>query len=138
MKALSVRQPYAGLIVRGEKTIEMRSWRTDYRGPILICAGRTSEVTFDDPEEQARFDKEFPRNIALGIADLVSIHKYTTRDAEGTGERYVCGLLGEAFEPAALDYDGFAWVLADARPIEPFPVRGRPGLFDVVMPYEGR
>ena len=39
MKALTVRQPHAQLILLGEKTLELRSWRTHYRGPLLICAG---------------------------------------------------------------------------------------------------
>jgi hypothetical protein len=33
MKTLSVRQPYAWLIVAGFKPIENRTWRTTYRGP---------------------------------------------------------------------------------------------------------
>jgi len=126
-----VRQPYAGLIAQGKKTIEMRSWRTDYRGPLLICAGRTSELYFEDPYEQTLYDAEFPCGVAVGIADLVSIHRFTPGDIEGTGERFVCEYLGEDFNPADMDYDGFAWVLDNARAIEPFPVRGKMGLFDV-------
>ena len=36
---LSVRQPWAWLIVSGHKPVENRTWRTDYRGPLLIHAG---------------------------------------------------------------------------------------------------
>jgi hypothetical protein len=32
MKVLSVRQPFADLIVKGIKEIENRSWQTPYRG----------------------------------------------------------------------------------------------------------
>src|SRR6516165_9385512 len=38
MKALSVRQPFAHLIVTGIKRIENRFWATPYRGPLLIHA----------------------------------------------------------------------------------------------------
>jgi len=38
MKALSVRQPYASLICYGVKTVENRTWKTDYRGRMLIHA----------------------------------------------------------------------------------------------------
>lgn len=38
MKALSVRQPWAWLIVNGYKDIENRSWNTKYRGMVLIHA----------------------------------------------------------------------------------------------------
>jgi hypothetical protein len=40
MKSLSVRQPWAGLIVAGHKSIENRSRHTTYRGPLLIYASR--------------------------------------------------------------------------------------------------
>jgi hypothetical protein len=39
VKALTVRQPWAGQLVSGEKRIEYRTWRTDHRGPLLIHAG---------------------------------------------------------------------------------------------------
>lgn len=38
MKTLSIRQPFASLICRGIKTIENRTWKTDYRGKLLIHA----------------------------------------------------------------------------------------------------
>jgi hypothetical protein len=39
-KALSIRQPWAHLIVAGIKQIENRTWTTRYRGPLLIHAGQ--------------------------------------------------------------------------------------------------
>ena len=41
MKVLSLTEPYATLIKNGIKTIETRSWKTNYRGDILIHAGKT-------------------------------------------------------------------------------------------------
>ena len=35
-RALVVGQPWALLIARGEKTVEVRSWTTPYRGPLVI------------------------------------------------------------------------------------------------------
>ena len=48
MKTLSVRQPWANLIVHGLKDIENRTWRTNFRGRILIHAPKTIEkkITF--------------------------------------------------------------------------------------------
>lgn len=41
VKALTLHQPWASLIALGVKTIETRSWKTDYRGPLVIhAAGR--------------------------------------------------------------------------------------------------
>lgn len=39
--AISVRQPYAEMIMRGIKNLEFRTWSTKYRGPILIHASNT-------------------------------------------------------------------------------------------------
>jgi len=36
MKCLSVSQPYADLIIKGKKTIELRTWNTKFRGEFLI------------------------------------------------------------------------------------------------------
>jgi hypothetical protein len=41
MRAICIRQPWAHFIVKGFKDIENRSWKTNYRGPILIHAGET-------------------------------------------------------------------------------------------------
>lgn len=40
-KCLSLRQPYAELIVSGRKTIELRKWNTRFRGEFLIHASKT-------------------------------------------------------------------------------------------------
>lgn len=40
MKALSIQQPWAWLIVNGDKDIENRTWRTQFRGPFLIHASK--------------------------------------------------------------------------------------------------
>lgn len=44
MKALTIKQPWAHLIVTGQKDIENRSWATAYRGPVLIHAGKSLDV----------------------------------------------------------------------------------------------
>ena len=36
MKAITIRQPWASLIVHGIKDIENRSWQTNFRGRVLI------------------------------------------------------------------------------------------------------
>jgi len=48
MKTLSVRQPYASLICYGVKTVENRTWKTDYRGRLLIHASGGAVSFFDD------------------------------------------------------------------------------------------
>ncbi len=40
MKCLSLKQPYAELLVSGKKTIELRNWNTYFRGKFLIHASK--------------------------------------------------------------------------------------------------
>lgn len=39
MKTITLHQPWASLVAQGVKTIETRSWKTSYRGPLAIHAG---------------------------------------------------------------------------------------------------
>ena len=43
MKVLSIKEPWASLIINGYKEYEFRSCKTNYRGKILIHAGLTLE-----------------------------------------------------------------------------------------------
>ncbi len=45
MKTLSVRQPWAYLICSGLKDVENRSWRTKFRGKVLIHAPARPDQT---------------------------------------------------------------------------------------------
>ena len=48
MKVLTVRQPWASLIVAGIKDVENRSWRTKYRGKLGIhAAAKVEEEAMD-------------------------------------------------------------------------------------------
>lgn len=49
--ALSLKQPWAALVIAGLKSIEIRRWRTTYRGPLLIHAAREDD---DRPEGWSR------------------------------------------------------------------------------------
>lgn len=39
MRALTIRQPWAGRIAHGDKRVENRTWGTAYRGLLLVHAG---------------------------------------------------------------------------------------------------
>ena len=46
--ALSIRQPWAWLIVNGHKDIENRDWPTNFRGRLLVHAGQTMARRYYD------------------------------------------------------------------------------------------
>lgn len=43
MKAITIKQPWASLIINGYKKYEFRSWKTNYRGELLIHAGKGTD-----------------------------------------------------------------------------------------------
>ncbi len=55
MKCLSIRQPWAWLSLAGYKDVENRTWRTHYRGHLLIHAGLKYDFTAFDPEDRAYY-----------------------------------------------------------------------------------
>lgn len=63
LACLSVRQPWASLIVHGYKPWENRDWPCSYRGPLLIHAGKTWKA-----DEQAAYDELM--RIALDHGDV--------------------------------------------------------------------
>ena len=66
--ALSIRQPWAHLIVNGIKPVENRSWATSFRGPVWIHAGKA----WGSAEKQDRwnvmtdFQIDIPETLPLG------------------------------------------------------------------------
>lgn len=57
IKCLSIRQPWAWLIVNGKKPVENRTWPTQVRGWIAIHAGKT----LASPEERIWIQRKFPQ-----------------------------------------------------------------------------
>lgn len=61
MKALTIKQPWATLIMQGDKRFEFRSWQTKYRGDLLIHAGKGI-----DKEAMKRLAKYLPAELPYG------------------------------------------------------------------------
>ena len=61
MKTLTIKQPWATLIIQGDKRFEFRSWKTSYRGDLLIHAGKGI-----DKEAMKRLKKYIPEDMPLG------------------------------------------------------------------------
>jgi len=67
MRALSILQPWAWLIVNGVKDIENRVWTTKYRGEFLVHAGKGFD---DDAFEDLVLDPEFAKGMPTNKADF--------------------------------------------------------------------
>lgn len=110
MKALTVRQPWASLIIEGTKDVECRSWSHAHRGPLLIHSGQRIDR---DALEAGIGRPGLPTGVILGVVDLVDIvAEHHSKWAEPGYSRY--------------------FVLENPRPLaEPVPYNGQLGLYDV-------
>ncbi len=129
MKALTLTQPWAQLVIDGRKVFETRSWRTNYTGPLAIHAAKG--WTADDRQfarDLGYAPAALPRGAVLGTVTLIRCQGTEDLVAylETKGDR---GL----FELMVGDYsDGrYAWRLAHVAAFpEPIPARGSLGLWD--------
>lgn len=118
MKALSIRQPWAWLIVNGFKDIENRSWDTNYRGLVLIHAS-SKPVS---PEDYLA---------ALTIARSLGIELPGRKDFDYggiVGYANIIGTTRESASPWFFGPVGFQLTGAKALPFE--PMKGRLSFFE--------
>jgi hypothetical protein len=131
MKALTICQPYAELIARGDKPIENRTWPTSYRGPLAIHAGKSRAWLGDEDEEAALYAVDV-RRIAFGavvaVADLVAC-----LPAQYPADTYNWPASWRHLSDHEHANGPWCWVLENVRRIDPVFVRGAQGLWELPM-----
>lgn len=114
MKALSIKNPWAGWIYHGRKSIETRTWKTNYRGDLLICCSNT----FDKKIPEGKYNSEcYIKGKAICVVELYDIVKMTEEHEIKAG---------------CLVYKGaYAWLLRYVRKIKPVDIPGQLGVFEI-------
>jgi hypothetical protein len=138
MKALSILQPWAWLIIRPDitdpaewarpyadgriKDIENRTWRTAFRGRVLIHAGKTLNAE----------DYKFDRNDIHMDTDIV-LPEFDEMKAMTGGIVGVADIVDCVSQSNSRWKTDRAWgfVLTDAAPCPFIPLRGQLSFFDV-------
>lgn len=124
MKCLTVKNPWAHAIIHWGKDVENRTWRTNYRGPLLIHAGISYDYAGANTLLEMGHDPDAEVMLGgaiIGVVDLVDcvLNLAKTRrdmhpDASPWGE------------PGT-----YHWLLSNPRPLlAPVPCRGHLGLWD--------
>ena len=117
-KAITIKQPWAWLIIHGTKDVENRTWYTDYRGPVFIHTSRLFDQdgfhyirrkrlwTFNNGED-------FKLGGIIGFVDIIGCT--THYDSEW--------------------FEGpFGFVLANPKAVTFTPCRGQLGIWDINQP----
>jgi predicted transcriptional regulator len=124
MKALTIKQPYASMIVNGYKKYEFRTWKTNYRGKLLIHA--SSNI---DKNDMAYFS-------------YLNINNYPTKQIIGECELIDCILIDEDFNNKLYNIDNkiygrhsrvglYAWVLSNIKIYDKYiEVPGKLGIWN--------
>lgn len=125
MKAISIRQPWAWLIVNGHKDIENRSWHTKYRGQVLVHASQGVKSS------EYAAAQTLARSLGIGLPPLNDL------DTGGiVGVTTITDCVEQSDSPWFFGDKGF--VLADSRTLPFVQMKGRLSFFETGIEPEER
>ena len=134
LKAISLWQPYCSLIPLGLKNYETRSWKTKYRGKLLICStAKSTKIQYqqyleicNELELPAWNEINFPHGYALAVCDLVDCIEMTPE--------FIAQQSQTELKSGDWQIGRYAWKLENVQPItEPLAIKGKQGLFNVCV-----
>lgn len=125
MKVLSIKEPWASLIMNGTKKIETRSWKTKYRGEIYIHASLSkAKITKPEVYELIK-DMNFKCGYIICKCNLVDCiymtDEYVNDMKINHYEEYICGHY---------KVGRYAWIVEDVKVIKPIEAKGKLGLWN--------
>lgn len=68
LKVLTLKQPWATLVAEGIKKYEFRSWKTKYRGKLLIHAG--TGIDKEAMKKYKNMNLEFPSRRIIAVVEI--------------------------------------------------------------------
>ena len=124
-RALSVKQPWADLLTRvvwrdeggefhAEKTIEVRSRLTNFRGDVLICSSARPEI----PGRMS--------GVTCGFVELYDVK----RVEDFTAEDWAATCIPEGNRPKT----GYGWCMRNPRRVVEMPIKGALGFYNLIVP----
>ena len=126
MKALTIKEPWATLIIEGYKKYEFRSWKTNYRGKILIHSGLLLEKDMVKRFEEYKLN--YKCGYIIGEAEIVDCIKV---DEEFNQELI---RINPIVYGKSNHVETYGWKLENVKKYDnPMPCKGKLGIWN----YEG-
>ena len=126
MKVLTIKQPWASLIIEGYKRFEFRSWKTNYRGELLIHAGKS--VDKEANERLKGYLTDMPLGKIIGKVELTDCIKTTPEFFEERLKE------NKDIYTKSIFKEDYAWQVELKEKFDkPIDVKGKLGLWN----YEG-
>lgn len=109
MKTITLKQPWASLIAYGYKKYEFRTWKTNYRGEILIHAGKG--IDKEAMKRVKEYNLEYPSGKIIAKVKIVDCIKL-----DENKNRKICSENRKVY--GYNDYEGYAWLLSDPELVD--------------------
>lgn len=125
MKVITIKQPFATLIAEGLKEFEFRTWKTNYRGPIYIHAGKG--VNKKAMERYKHLSLEYPSGMIIAKANL------TDCVFIGEQERNMLREKNEMIYHSVItnkEWVGYGFKLENIQKIKPIVAKGKLSLWE--------
>lgn len=128
MKVITIKQPFATLIAEGLKEYEFRTWKTKYRGEILIHAGKSI-----DKKAMKKFEHlhlSYPTGCIIAkceLKDCIYIDEDMRSFLEKKDSLVYSGVVRHP------EWEGYGFQLEAIQKIEPIPLNGKLSIWD----YDG-
>lgn len=125
MKTITIKQPFASLIAEGIKEYEFRTWKTKYRGEILIHAGKSI-----DKKAMKKFEcygLEYPRGCIIAkanLSDCIKIDDNQRNILKRKNELVYSSIIKHT------DWNGYGFKLESVEKIKPIMINGKLSLWD--------
>lgn len=125
MKVITIKQPWATLIAEGYKEYEFRTWKTKYRGDILIHAGKGIDKKAMDRFKHLNLEYPVSQIIAKAtITDCIYVDEKFAQKCVKKDPIIYKGLINKG------DWDGYGFKIENIEKISPIEVNGKLNLWD--------
>ena len=120
MKVLTIKQPYATLIAEGIKEYEFRTWKTIYRGDILIHAGKG--IDKKAMKKYEHLNLEYPSGCIIAkctITDCILIDDEARKMLKQKNPIVYFNIIENT------DWNGYGFKLENVKKVRPIEVNGK-------------
>lgn len=126
MKVITIKQPFATLIAEGIKEYEFRTWKTKYRGDILIHAGKGIDKKAMEKYKNLNLEYQSGKIIAKAtITDCIYLDESLKQILKEKNYSIYHNVLKENST-----WKGYAFKLENIQKIPPIEIKGKLSLWE--------
>ena len=128
MKAITIKQPFASLIAAGLKEYEFRTWKTKYRGEILIHAGKG--VDKKAMKKFKHLNLEYPSGCIIAkvtLSDCIKVGDELRKELSERNAEIYSSIIKHT------EWEGYGFKLENIVKTEPIPAKGKLSIWEFDM-----